>query len=138
MAESIGARLRNARLAKGLTLEDVAQSTCIRPEKLEAIEKDDYSGFPSMAYSRGFLTMYGKHLGVDVSSETRSMEGHSAIHLKEYQYLKNAQHGPLPEDAVAPRERSPSIVPLLVFGGIILLVSLIGWVLLNIRRLGLG
>jgi cytoskeletal protein RodZ len=137
MAESIGSRLRNARLAKGLTLDDVSQSTCIRPEKLAAIEADDYSGFPSMAYSRGFLSTYGKHLGVDVSSQTRAMEGHSGIHVKEYQYLKNAQHGPLPEDAVAPRERSPSIVPLLVFGAIILLVSLVGWVLLNLKRLGL-
>jgi len=138
MRESIGTKLRDARVAKGLTLEDVAVETCIRPDKLAALEADDYSPFPSMAYCRGFLTMYGKHLGVDVSSEARSMEGHSAIHIKDYQYLKNAPQTPLPDDAVAPRERSPSIVPLLVFGGIILLAVIILWVLMTFRRLGLG
>ena len=138
MTESPGTRLRKARLALGLTLEDVAQSTCIRPDKLAALESDDYSSFPSIAYGRGFLTMYAKHLGVDVSAEARSMEGHSAIHIKDYQYVKNIPVGPLPEDAVAPRERSPSVVPLLVFGGLILLASLVFWILLNLRRLGLS
>jgi cytoskeletal protein RodZ len=38
MADSIGAKLRNARIARGLTLEDVATSTCIRPDKLAALE----------------------------------------------------------------------------------------------------
>jgi cytoskeletal protein RodZ len=61
MSESIGARLRNARLAKGLTLEDVAQTTCIRPEKLAAIEADDYSGFPSMAWLTLPLPIQGSH-----------------------------------------------------------------------------
>lgn len=138
MADSIGDRLRKVRLERGLSLEEVGLATCIRPEKLAALEADDYSGFPSMAYARGFLTMYGKHLGIDVTAAARSLEGHSAIHLQEYQYLKNAQFGPLPEDAVAPRERSPSLVPLLVFGGIILLVVIIFWILLTVRRLGLA
>lgn len=138
MAESLGSRLRAARQAKGLSLEDVAQSTCIRPDKLAALEADDYKRFPSMAYCRGFLTLYGKHLGVDVSSETRSMEGHSAIHVKDYQYLKNAPVPPVSEDSVFARERTPSIVPLLIFLGIILLAAAGLWLVLTVRRLGLG
>ncbi len=138
MSESLGARLRKARLDRGLTLEDVAQSTCIRPDKLAALEADDYSSFPSMAYCRGFLSMYGAHLGVDVSQEARSMEGHNALHSKDYQYIKNAHIPPLSEDSVAARERSPSIVPLLVFGGILLLAATGLWVLMKWRQLGLG
>lgn len=138
MAESIGAKLRKARLDRGLTLENVAESTCIRPDKLAALESDDYSPFPSMAYCRGFLAMYGKHLGVDVSAETRSMEGHNALHTKEYQYIKNAHIPPLSEDSVAARERSPSVMPLLVFGGILILAVVALWVLMTFRRLGLG
>jgi cytoskeletal protein RodZ len=138
MADSIGAKLRNARIARGLTLEDVATSTCIRPDKLAALEADDYSPFPSMAYCRGFLAMYGKHLGVDVTEETRSMEGHNALHTKEYQYIKNAHIPPLSEDSVAARERSPSVMPLLIFGGILLLAVIVFWVLMTVRRLGLA
>ena len=137
MDQSIGARLRKARLDRGLTLEDVAQSTCIRPDKIAALEAGDYKPFPSMAYCRGFLTLYGKHLGVDVSSEARAMEGHNALHTKEYQYIKNAHIPPLSEDSVAPRERSPSVMPLLVFGGLLLLVIVAFWVILTVRRLGL-
>jgi cytoskeletal protein RodZ len=138
MVESIGAKLRKARLEKGLSIEDVAHSTCIRPDKITALEADDYSPFPSMAYCRGFLAMYGKHLGVDVSLETRSMEGHNALHTKEYQYIKNAHIPPLSEDSVAAQERSPSLMPLLVFGGILLVAVIALWILLTVRRLGLG
>lgn len=138
MAESIGAKLRKARLERGLTIEDVAQSTCIRPDKLTALEADDYSSFPSMAYSRGFLALYGKHLGVDVSLETRSMEGHNALHTREYQYIKNAHIPPLSEDSVAAQERSPSIMPLLIFGGILIFAVIALWILMTVRRLGLG
>ncbi len=138
MADSIGARLRKARMDRGLTVEDVALSTCIRPDKIASLEADDYSSFPSMAYCRGFLALYGKHLGVDVSAQTRSMEGHNALHTKDYQYIKNAHIPPLSEDSVAPRERSPSLMPLLVFGGLLLVAIIVFWVLLNIRRLGLN
>jgi cytoskeletal protein RodZ len=138
MADSIGAKLRKARLEKGLTVEDVAASTCIRPDKIAALEADDYSTFPSMAYCRGFLAMYGKHLGVDVSQETRSMEGHNALHTKEYQYIKNAHIPPLSEDSVAAQERSPSVMPLLIFGGILIVAVVALWILLTVRRLGLG
>jgi len=138
MADSIGEKLRKARQARGWSLEQVAHATCIRPDKLAALEEGDYSAFPSHAYSRGFLTMYGKHVGVDVSEEARALEGHSALHIKDYQYLKNAPARQLPEDAVAPRERTPSMVPLFVFLGIIIVAALAIWLLTTARRLGLG
>jgi cytoskeletal protein RodZ len=138
MSESIGEQLRKARQARGWSLEQVAHATCIRPDKLTALEEDDYSAFPSPAYSRGFLTMYGKYVGVDVSAEARTMEGHSALHIIDYQYLKNVPVRQLPEDSVAPRERTPSVVPLLVFGGILILAVAIIWLLMTVRRLGLA
>jgi cytoskeleton protein RodZ len=138
MAESTGTRLRKARLARGLSLSDVAEATRIRPEKLAALEADDFSQFPSQAYGRGFLNIYGKHLNVDVSDQAATLEGHSAIHHKQYQYLENSPVPPLPEDAVAPRERTPSIVPLMVFGGLLLLAGVGLWLLITAKRLGIG
>ena len=138
MAESTGTRLRKARLARGLSLSDVAEATRIRPEKLAALEADDFSQFPSHAYGRGFLNIYGKHLNVDVSDQAAALEGHSAIHHKQYQYLENSPIPPLPDDAIAPRERTPSIVPLMVFGGLLLVAGVALWLLLTAKRLGLS
>jgi cytoskeletal protein RodZ len=138
MAESTGAKLRQARLAKSLSLSDVAQATRIQPDKLAALESDDFSRFPSMAYGRGFLVIYGKHLGVDVTEQALRLEGHNAIHTKEYQYLHNTPTAPLSEDSIAPREQSPSFMPLLVLGGIVLLIVGIFWLLLTMRRVGVS
>ena len=107
-------------------------------EKLAALEADDFTQFPSHAYGRGFLNIYGKHLGVDVSDQAAALEGHSALHHKQYQYLQNSPVPPLPEDSIAPRERTPSIVPLMVFGGILLLAGVGLWLLLTAKRLGIG
>lgn len=138
MADSTGAKLRQARLAKGLSLSDVAQATRIQPDKLAALEADDFTRFPSMAYGRGFLVIYGKHLGVDVAAQAHQLEGHNAIHIKDYQYLQNTPTTPLSEDSMAPREQSPSLVPLLVFVGILLLIGGIFWLLLTMRRVGVS
>jgi cytoskeletal protein RodZ len=116
----------------------VSEATRIPVDKLEAIEADDFSGFPSMAYGRGFLLIYGKFLRVDVSEQAHLMEGHNAIHTRDYQYLHNTPVKPLSEDSVAPRERSPSVVPLLVFLGILALLGVAFWIFLNLKRLGLG
>ena len=138
MADSTGTRLKKARLARGLSLNDVAEATRIRPEKLAALEADDFTQFPSHAYGRGFLNIYGKHLSVDVSDQAAALEGHSALHNKQYQYLQNSPVPPLPEDSIAPRDRTPSIVPLMVFGGILLLAGVGLWLLLTAKRLGIG
>ena len=137
MADTTGARLRQARLAKSLSLSDVAQVTRIHSDKLAALEADDFSGFPSMAYGRGFLVLYGKHLGVDVAEQAQHLAGHNAIHLRDYDYLNNVPLKPLSDDSLAPKERSPSIVPLLVFLGIIVLCAGGLWLLLKSKQLGL-
>jgi cytoskeletal protein RodZ len=138
MAESTGSRLRKERLARGLSLQDVAQATRIRPEHLAALESDDFSQFPSHAYGRGFLTIYGRHLGVDVTQKAASLEGHSAVNNQRYQYLENSPIEPLPEDSVAPRERAPWVVPLVVFGTLLLLAGTGLWLLITAKRLGIG
>jgi cytoskeleton protein RodZ len=137
MSESTGNRLRKQRLSRGLSLQDVSQATKIRPEHLAALESDDFSQFPSHAYGRGFLTLYGKHLGVDVTQKAASLEGHSAVNNRRYQYLENAPLPPLPEDSIAPRERAPSVVPLVIFGALLLFAAAGLWLLITAKRLGI-
>ncbi len=45
---NIGQRLREKRLKKGLTIEDIAKATKIRIGFLQAIENSDYKKLPSV------------------------------------------------------------------------------------------
>lgn len=73
MAGTIGQELKTARLAKGLSLEDVSHATKIPVLALEAMERDDFAVFPGITYQRGFLNLYSRHLGVDASAALAAM-----------------------------------------------------------------
>lgn len=62
----VGERLQKERIRQGLTIEDVAKATKIRPEFLSAIEKGDYKKLPSSAYIQGFIRNYTEFLGLPV------------------------------------------------------------------------
>jgi len=63
--KSVGLILREARMEKGILLEDVEKATRIRKKFLEAIENDEYSILPSNAYAKGFIKNYSEFLGLD-------------------------------------------------------------------------
>ena len=58
-----GQKLAKARVAKGLSVDDVAHATKLRPDKVIALERDDYSRFPNNVYVKGFLQIYGRYIG---------------------------------------------------------------------------
>lgn len=122
---SVGQQLAGARAEKGLSLEQAAHVTKIRPDKLAALEADDFTAFPNNTYARGFLLIYGKFLRVEVSDLANKLENDNPISVEDYQYL-SAQGHELPEQRarMRPREtkaKRPSIAPLIVF--IVLFVS---------------
>jgi cytoskeletal protein RodZ len=118
--EGLGEKFREARLARKLTLDEAARMTKIRPSRLAEIEADDFSNFPSLAYAKGFLLIYGKFLDVDVSSYLEAFETSNAVTVDGYSYLQdNPAPKPPPTLVRAPRNRA-SLVPLLI--GIIVLV----------------
>ncbi len=62
---TIGDRLKQMRLEKGLTLEQVSDVIKIRKRYLQAIETSDYDVFASTVYTKGFLKNYAVFLGID-------------------------------------------------------------------------
>lgn len=66
MPDTIGRRLKEARLARHISLQDTSEATRIRLRYLEALEADDYSIMPSAAQARGFLRNYASFLGLDL------------------------------------------------------------------------
>jgi transcriptional regulator with XRE-family HTH domain len=64
MNESIGARLKQARELRRLTIQQVSETTKVRPHYLQALENDDLSAISSVAQARGFLRIYAEFLGL--------------------------------------------------------------------------
>jgi hypothetical protein len=69
----LGFGLSQARLARGLSLEDVERSTLISRRFLKALEVQDYSVFPAPVYVRGLLRTYSRFLGLDPEQQIREL-----------------------------------------------------------------
>ncbi|MFN7918016.1 MAG: helix-turn-helix domain-containing protein [Vicinamibacterales bacterium] len=64
-AGDFGARLREAREKRGLTLRVMADTTKISVRALEALEKNDISRLPGGIFSRAFVRAYANEIGLD-------------------------------------------------------------------------
>ena len=60
-----GARLRRARLRRGVEISGIADVTKISPNYLRAIEDSAYRDLPAAVYTRGFVTAYAREIDID-------------------------------------------------------------------------
>jgi len=75
MAPKAGLILKQARLERKLSLEQIAQETKIRARFLEAIENDDRDALPSPVQARGFIRLYAGFLKLDAQPILDLWEG---------------------------------------------------------------
>ncbi len=143
--EGLGKKFQEARLARNLTLDEAARMTKIRPARLAEIEADDFSQFPSLAYAKGFLLIYGKFLDVDVTPYLDAFEDSERVTVDGYSYLQeNRPQKPISAPVV--RRRRPTttsherISPMpLIFGVLVLVVGFsVMKLILNVQRLAPG
>jgi len=71
----IGSRLRQAREARGLSLEQVQKATRIKLMFLEAIETDRFDDLPGPVQARGFIRSYASHVGLDADELLAQIDG---------------------------------------------------------------
>jgi len=141
--EGLGKKFQEARRARNLTLDEAARMTKIRPARLAEIEADDFSQFPSLAYAKGFLLIYGKFLDVDVTPYLDAFEDSERVTVDGYSYLQENQppkpvSAPVvPRRPVAARGRGDRISPMpLIFGIVVLVIGFsVMKLLMNVRRL---
>ncbi len=65
MQNTLGQRLRAAREARDMTLQDAAHHTRIPAVRLQFMEEDNLAAFGSMAYAKSFVKSYSQFLDVD-------------------------------------------------------------------------
>ena len=143
--EGLGKKFQEARSARNLTLDEAARMTKIRPQRLAEIEADDFSQFPSLAYAKGFLLIYGKFLDVDVTPYLDAFEDSESVTVDGYSYLQENERAK-PVSAPVVRRRPPAtggnnrVSPMpLIFGVLVLVIGFFGMkFLLNVQRLAPG
>jgi len=72
---TVAEQLHQAREAKRLTLEQVAEITKIRTDHLRALEEGNYKIFSAPVYIRGFVRTYSTLLKLDVPKVMSALEG---------------------------------------------------------------
>lgn len=81
----LGSRLKEARIAKGLTLDDLQNETKIQKRYLAGIEEEDFTSMPGAFYIRVFIKQYAEAIDVDA-------EEMLAIYQEEYGNAIQEQH----------------------------------------------
>ena len=88
-----GDRLRREREMRGVTLEEISESTKISKRSLQAMEEEDFDLLPGGIFNKGFVRAYARFLGIDeeqavadflaVSNEQQAAEDKFPLELRE-------------------------------------------------------
>jgi len=62
---SFGERMRREREMRGITLEEIADSTKIGTRSLRALEEEAFDRLPGGIFNKGFVRSYARYLGID-------------------------------------------------------------------------
>lgn len=105
----IGAALKAAREFRGLSLEEVADSTRIRRSYLAAIEEMRLEDLPSRPFTIGYVRAYAKALGMDAEAA-----------VERFKADEPAPDAALPEPIGVQPEKDPRLTLVLVAGALII------------------
>jgi cytoskeleton protein RodZ len=101
---SVGERLRVAREAAKLDLNDVSARTRIPLRHLTAIENSDYAALPSQTYALGFAKSYARAIGVDeiaLGNDLRTELGRSSPDARDADVYEPADPSRVPPRLLA-------------------------------------
>lgn len=123
---SVGDRLKAAREAKKLSLEDIADQTRIPLRHLQSLEGSDWSALPAPTYTIGFAKSYASAVGLDrteIGEDLRAEMGGQRFDTSNPEVFEPAD----------PARTMPKWLVLSAIGAIALLVLVMTW--LNNRSL---
>ncbi len=63
--ETLGNLFQRTRRSQHKTVQEAVEDTRINPGAIEALEADDFASLPAEVFTRGFIKLYAKYLGLD-------------------------------------------------------------------------
>lgn len=73
VGEYVGRVLRHARVMHNVSCREISQELNIPEQKIEALEKGDFSVFAADVYAYGAYVTYARRLGIDVEREHQAV-----------------------------------------------------------------
>jgi cytoskeleton protein RodZ len=123
---SAGERLRAAREAKKITLDEVASQTRIPLRHLQNLEKSEWSQLPAPTYTIGFAKSYASAVGLDRNEIAEDLRAEMGGQRPDFSH-------PEVFEPVDPARTMPKWLVLGALGAIVLLIIVLTW--LNERSL---
>jgi cytoskeleton protein RodZ len=117
MSMTLGEKLRQAREERGISISEVAEQTRISPMYLESIENDNYKPLPGGIFNKGFVKSYAKYVGID---ENEALQDYTRLIAAHEEVVEEFQPRYRPEVLTDDARSASSVVPTVVFAGIIL------------------
>ncbi|WP_413852591.1 helix-turn-helix domain-containing protein [Candidatus Ruminimicrobium bovinum] len=96
--ESLGEKLKQARIAKNLSIEEVHKITKINRNYLAALETSNVKAFPAEVYYKNFLKRYASYLGLNGEqilqeyNDSKKQQESKVIHKKNSSKEKKARN----------------------------------------------
>jgi cytoskeleton protein RodZ len=114
---------------RGVSLDEIAESTKIGTRSLRALEEDDFDKLPGGIFNKGFVRAYARFLGLD---EEQTVADFDAA-WKEYEAARRPVQMPEPEE----ESSGDSRLPWLLVAALVLVVLLAaGWFVKRHNRSG--
>lgn len=87
VVQTVGQRLRAAREAKGLAVDEIARSLKLSPRQIVALEADDWPSLPCKTIIRGFVRNYARLLGLGPDPLMSALEAIEMPHAPELEIV---------------------------------------------------
>ncbi|MCL1695389.1 MULTISPECIES: helix-turn-helix domain-containing protein [unclassified Lysinibacillus] len=134
LVAELGTRLKEARLSKGYSLDDLQEITKIQKRYLIGIEEGNYSIMPGSFYVRAFIKQYADAVGLDAEEilETYKNELPGTPNNQVSQSMTNSPSRR--KVSKGPSTRMMEAMPKIIVGLFIIVIIVVIWVLMQNRN----
>lgn len=126
----LGTRLKEARLAKGYSLDDLQEITKIQKRYLIGIEEGNYSIMPGSFYVRAFIKQYAEAVGLDADQLFMDYRQDVPEVQKEEVAQSFSQSPSRRKMAASTSSKTMEAMPKVIVGLFIIVILVVSWTLM--------